>query len=299
MAVKKRIVVGSRESKLAVVQANHIIELIKANEPDTEVLLVTMKTTGDKILDKSLDKIGGKGLFVKELDNALLNGEIDIAVHSLKDMPGQTDAAIPILAYSKREDPTDALVLPMGVTELDLKKPIGSSSARRKIQLEALYENAVIEPVRGNVLTRLQKLDDGQFGALVLASAGLIRLGLSHRISKSYNTDEMIPSAGQGILAIQGRCGENSSLIRYLNDDNACIVATAERAFTKTLGSSCTAPVAVYAQINNKELIINALYKDEGTGAVARGSIKGDINKAYELGKALAYRLVEEVGYEG
>jgi len=292
---KKVIVVGSRESKLAVVQANYVINLIKLHSPDIDVRLVTMKTTGDKILDKTLDKIGGKGLFVKELDYALLNGDIDIAVHSLKDMPAEIDDELPILAYSKRENPTDALVLPKGVTSLDVTKPIGSSSARRKIQLEELYEDVIVEPIRGNVISRLQKLDNGDFGALVLASAGLIRLGLQDRISKTYEIDEIIPSAGQGILAIQGRKDENYSFIEYINDELSTYSATAERAFTRTLGCGCTAPVAVYAEINNNEMNIKALYMDEETGKKVSGNISGSINNAEILGITLAKRLLKEV----
>lgn len=292
---KNVIVVGSRESKLAVVQANYVINQIKLQSPELDVRLVTMKTTGDKILDKTLDKIGGKGLFVKELDYALLNGDIDIAVHSLKDMPAEIDEDLPILAYSKRENPTDALILPNGVTSLDVTKPIGSSSARRKIQLEALYKGAIVEPIRGNVITRLQKLDNGDFGALVLASAGLIRLGLQDRISTIFKIDEIIPSAGQGILAIQGRKDENYSFIKYINDEFSTYSATAERAFTRTLGCGCTAPVAVYAEISNNEMNIKALYMDEATGKKSFGSICGDVNNAEILGITLAQRLLNEV----
>jgi len=292
---KKVVIVGSRESRLAVVQANYVIDKIKAHSPELDVRLVTMKTTGDKILDKTLDKIGGKGLFVKELDYALLNGDIDIAVHSLKDMPAEMDDDLPILAYSKRENPTDALILPIGITNIDLTKPIGSSSARRKIQLEELYENVKVEPVRGNVITRLQKLDNGEFGALVLASAGLIRLGLQDRISKTFEIDEIIPSAGQGILAIQGRKDENYSFIDYINNALSQYSATAERAFTRTLGCGCTAPVAVFAQINNNEMNIKALYMDEATGKKACGSICGSVNDAEILGVTLANQLLKEV----
>lgn len=293
--MKNTIVVGSRESKLAVVQANYVIDQIKAYSPDLDVRLITMKTTGDKILNQTLDKIGGKGLFVKELDAALLNGQIDIAVHSLKDMPAELDEQLPIFAYSTREQPTDALVLPNGIDKLDLKKPIGSSSARRKMQLQALYPHATIEPVRGNILTRLQKLDDGQFGALVLASAGLIRLGLQHRISKAFTTDEMIPSAGQGILAIQGRKGENYSFIEQINNPLSQYAATAERAFTSALGCGCTAPVAVYAQISKEQIKVKALYLDEATGKKVSGEISGPIHEAERLGYALAQRLLSEV----
>lgn len=290
-----KLIVGSRESRLAVVQANYVIEQIKIYAPDLDVELKTMKTTGDKILDKSLDKIGGKGLFVKELDRALLRGDIDLAVHSLKDMPTEIDRRLPILAYSKRENPTDALVLPKGATEVDFSKPIGSSSARRKIQLQALYKDAVIEPVRGNVLTRLQKLDEGQFGALVLASAGLIRLGMQDRISKTFDIDEMIPSAGQGILAIQGRKDEEYSFIKQINDQTSQCAAKAERSFTSTLGLGCTAPVAVHAQISGEEISIKALYMDQPTGVKASGSICGNVKDAEKLGEALAKRLLNEV----
>jgi len=292
---KNIITVGSRESMLAVVQANYVIDKIRKCCPQTEVRLVTMKTTGDKILNKTLDKIGGKGLFVKELDYALLNGDIDIAVHSLKDMPAEVDDELPILAYSKREDPRDALVLPIGTAELNLKKPIGSSSARRKIQLEELYKGARVEPVRGNVLTRLQKLDEGNFGALVLASAGLKRLGLEGRISKTFEIDEIIPSAGQGILAIQGRKDENYDFIDYINNSTAKYAAIGERAFTRALGCGCTAPVAVYGEINGEEMLLKALYMDEETGKKASGSISGNINEAEKLGETLAKRLLKEV----
>ena len=167
----KTIRVGSRESRLAVVQSELVMDAIRAAHPEVGLELVTMKTTGDKILDRTLDKVGGKGLFVKELDAALLDGRVDLTVHSCKDLPMEEDPRIPLAGFSRREDPRDALVLPQGAEELDPSRPIGCASARRAVQLRALFPGVAVAPVRGNVLTRLRKLDEGQFSALVLAAA--------------------------------------------------------------------------------------------------------------------------------
>ena len=157
------------------------MDAIRAAHPEVGLELVTMKTTGDKILDRTLDKVGGKGLFVKELDAALLDGRVDLTVHSCKDLPMEEDPRIPLAGFSRREDPRDVLVLPQGAEELDPSRPIGCASARRAVQLRALFPGVAVAPVRGNVLTRLRKLDEGQFSALVLAAAGLKRLGLEQR----------------------------------------------------------------------------------------------------------------------
>ena len=202
-----KIRVGSRESKLAVAQSLLVMEAIRQAHPEVDLELITMKTTGDRILDRTLDQVGGKGLFVKELDRALLDGRVDITVHSMKDLPMELDPRLPLAAVSRREDPRDVLVLPAGAAEWDRKKPIGCASARRKLQLQRLYPGCQVLPVRGNVLTRLEKLDRGEYGALVLASAGLRRLGLEHRISRYFSTDELLPAAGQGVLAVQCRAG--------------------------------------------------------------------------------------------
>ncbi len=195
--------IGTRESKLAVYQAN----LVKAYINDTteyQADLVTMKTTGDIILDRSLDKIGGKGLFVKELDLALEDGRSDMSVHSAKDLPMAIPQDLPIIGYSKRACPLDALVLPAGQDTWDQTKPVGCSSRRRMLQLQLLYPNVTFAPVRGNLQTRLSKLDSGEYGALILACAGLERMDLGHRIHRRFTPDEMIPAAGQGILCVQG-----------------------------------------------------------------------------------------------
>lgn len=209
----KKIRVGSRESKLAVIQTQIVMDAIKRANPEIEVELVTMKTTGDIILDKTLDKIGGKGLFVKELDKAMLDGGVDITVHSFKDMPMDIPSELPIVATGRREDPRDVLILPQGASEIDFSKPIGSSSARRSMQLKKLYPGADIKSVRGNVITRLEKLDRGEYSALVLAAAGVKRLGLEHRISRYFTPEEMIPANCQGVIVVQARKGFDVSLL--------------------------------------------------------------------------------------
>lgn len=209
----RKIIIGSRESRLAVVQSEMVKKAIENSGNGVEAEICTMKTTGDKILDRTLDKIGGKGLFVKELDKALLDKRTDISVHSLKDMPMEVSEELPLLAFSKREDPRDVLVLPKGTDTLDKTKPIGCSSLRRILQLKELYPDMECKSVRGNVQTRLAKLDSGEYSGLILAAAGLKRLGLKNRISRYFEPEEMIPAAGQGILAVQGRRGEDLSLI--------------------------------------------------------------------------------------
>lgn len=268
----RKIRVGSRESKLAVVQTKLIIDCIKRHHPELEIELITMKTTGDIILDKTLDKIGGKGLFVKELDKALLNHEIDIAVHSLKDMPMEVHEELPILAYSKREDPKDVLILPKNITKLKQELPVGCSSLRRTLQMNSLYPHMKVKPVRGNVITRLAKLDSGEFAALILAAAGIKRLGLQERISKEFTIEEMLPAAGQGILAIQGRKGEDYSFLTCVNDTESEIAALCERAFIKELNGGCTSPVAAYARIQDEVIILECMYED-GEKATFRDSI--------------------------
>ena len=286
----KTIRVGSRESRLAVIQSELVMDAIRANHPDIALELVTMKTTGDKILDRTLDKIGGKGLFVKELDAALLDGRADLTVHSCKDLPMDVDPRIPLAGVSRREDPRDVLVLPEGVTQLDRTKPIGCASARRAVQLKELFPGVDIAPVRGNVLTRLRKLDEGQFSALVLAAAGLKRLGLEDRITRYFTVDEMIPAAGQGILALQSRAGEDLSYLSQVLDEEGALCACAERAFVRRLDGGCSSPIAAHAQIKDKEISITGLYVD-GAGRVLRRSITGPGDQ----GEALAIALADEM----
>lgn len=285
-----KIRVGSRESRLAVIQSQIVMEKIKEYNPEIELKLVTMKTTGDIILDRTLDKIGGKGLFVKELDRALRNNEVDITVHSGKDVPMEVPEDLPLVAFSKREDPRDVLVLPKGIKEIDFSKPIGCSSARRRVQLKKIFPNCTVMPVRGNILTRLEKLDRGEYSALVLAKAGIKRLGLEERISREFSVDEIIPAACQGILAVQARKGFNTDFLKGFNDENSYNIATAERSFVKTLDGGCSSPVAAYADIKGDKIEITGMYVDENENIFikkAEGNISDGEKTAQNLAKTL------------
>ena len=286
-----KIRIGSRESKLAVIQSQLVMDAIAKAVPEAEVELVTMKTTGDRILDKTLDQIGGKGLFVKELDQALRDGRADFTVHSLKDMPMEVPWDLPLAAFSRREDPRDVLVLPEGITELDPEKPIGCSSRRRQLQLKALFPDMDIRPVRGNVQTRLKKLQDGEFSALVLAAAGLKRLHLEGRISRYFAPEEMLPAAGQGILAVQTRQGMDTACLAGIHDPNAACCALAERAFVRALDGGCSSPVAAYAVAEGEMLTLTGLYVSPDETVVRKGSLSGSRTAAETLGETLADKL--------
>ena len=289
--MKKLIRVGSRESKLAVIQAQLVIEIIKRHHPELEFEHITMKTSGDMVLDRSLDEVCGKGLFVKELDVGLRCGQIDIAVHSLKDMPMDTPEDLPIVSFTKRENPFDALVLPLGVENVDFEKPIGCSSARRMLQLELLYPNVRIKGIRGNVLLRLEKVDGGDYAATVLACAGLNRIGLQNRISKVFTEDEMIPAAGQGILAVQGRQGDDFTYLECVDDLPSRLAAITERAFVRRHDGGCSSPIAAFARITGQHITLHGLNYDEASGRHSIGSMEMPISDAEKLGCTLADRL--------
>ena len=294
--MKRVIRFGSRKSALAVAQTRILMDAVAAAHPELEVELVTMTTTGDvnmKPFSEASDKFGIKGLFTQELEEALRSGEIDVAVHSLKDVPMYPNDELPIVAYSKREDARDALVLPEGAAEISDALPLGCSSARRRIQLAKLFPGMRVEPVRGNVNTRLRKLDEGQFSALVLAAAGLQRVGLGERLSRYFTTDEMIPAPGQGILACQGRAGESYEYLDAVRCEAAACCARAERGFSAELGGGCTAPVGAYAEIIGGELTLHGFYADEAEGIYREGRACGRPDDAEELARGLARRLRE------
>lgn len=281
-----RIRVGSRDSVLAVRQSELLMEAVKAAHPEAELELVTLKTTGDKILDRTLDQIGGKGLFVKELDEALRDGRADVTVHSCKDLPMEVPEDLPLAAFSRREDPRDALVLPEGAEVLDLSRNVGCASLRRGMQCKALYPGCTIAPVRGNVLTRLRKLDEGQYGALILAVSGLKRLGLEGRISRVFSPEEMLPAAGQGILAAQVRRGTDTAYLQCFDDPVGRACAVAERAFVRSLDGGCSSPVAAFAVVEGDRMTLTGM-NAEGV----KGSITGEVGQAEALGLKLAERL--------
>ncbi|MBQ1333036.1 MAG: hydroxymethylbilane synthase [Lachnospiraceae bacterium] len=307
MTETRKIVIGSRESALALVQSEMVRDYITRPETGVTAEILKMKTTGDRILDRRLDQIGGKGLFVKELDLALRERRSDISVHSLKDMPMEVPEDLPLLAFSKREDPRDVLVLPEGVTVpegadpwscVDLSKPVGSSSMRRVIQLEKLFPEARFESVRGNLQTRLRKLDEGQYGALILAAAGLKRMGLAHRISRYFSPDEVIPSAGQGILAVQGRAGEDHAYLDGFEDVPSALAAVCERAFVRELDGGCTSPIAAHAVWAEGTLTLRGLFCDEKTMVWDTCKAErpcADRTEAEAIGKACARELKARV----
>ena len=290
--MNKRIVrIGSRDSKLAVMQTELMIHAVTKYHPEIQFELVTMKTTGDIILNQTLDKIGGKGLFVKELDIALAEGRIDCCVHSLKDMPMEENPDFPITALPKRGDPRDVLVLPQMQHFENITAQIGSSSFRRQLQLKKLFPSCHCLPVRGNIITRLQKLDCGEFSSLVLAGAGLQRVGLSERISRYFSTDEMIPAAGQGILAVQSRKNEDVSFLSCIHNKESEYAALAERAFVRTLDGGCSSPIAAYAQIHGTELKLTGLYAKEHQWEYIIDSVIGNTDNAVQIGEQLAQTM--------
>ena len=291
METNVKIIIGSRDSKLAVVQSRMVIDFLQAKYPEAQVELATFKTTGDKILDKRLDQIGGKGLFVKELDAALRAGECDYTVHSCKDLPMEVPDDLPLVCFSAREDPRDVLVFPQGASEPDLSLPLGTSSRRREVQLRMLFPQATFESVRGNLQTRLRKLDEGGYGALVLAAAGLKRLGLEERIGRYLEPDEVIPSAAQGVLAIQGRVDADATLFEGFADARVAQAVTAERAFVERLDGGCTSPIAAHARFDGDEMELLGLYYDEEAQQARRGSVRGRA----EDGVSLAYELADRL----
>ncbi|MDD2971468.1 MAG: hydroxymethylbilane synthase [Lachnospiraceae bacterium] len=295
--MNRKIRIGSRDSKLAVIQANLIKCEIEKNNPGMEVELVTMKTTGDLILHKNLDQIGGKGLFVKELDIALLENRVDITVHSLKDMPMIQHELLPIIGYSRREDPRDGIIFKPGSTKdwdgdwSKIEGIIGSSSKRRTIQLQRLLPKCTFQGIRGNVQTRLRKLEEEPYEATVLAAAGLKRLHLESRIGKLFSTDEILPAAGQGILAVQGRKGEDFTYLHKVCCEESRIIAQAERSFVRCLDGGCSSPVAAYATKTGTQLQLQGLYYEEYSEHYAIDVITGEQDEAEQLGERLANRM--------
>ena len=275
--MKSKIRIGSRDSRLAIAQAEIIRNGIQRNHPELQIEIVTMKTTGDRILGKSLEAIGGKGLFVKELDMALRDGRIDLAVHSLKDVPMEVPEDLPILACGKREDPRDVLVYRPGLTVLPESPLVGSSSRRRMLQMKALYKDVRFQGIRGNVQTRLKKLTEEGMDATILAAAGLNRLGMQNLAARYFSVEEMLPAAGQGILAVQGRKDMNRSLLKEIDDADSKACALAERGFVRELNGGCTLPAAAHAVRKGGSLILLGLYYREEDESWFKDRIAGAV----------------------
>lgn len=281
-----RIRIGTRPSPLALAQTRIIADGIRSSWPDAEIITVPIKTSGDKNMCAfSSDPQGIKGMFTREIEEELLRGEIDIAVHSLKDLPVNINPDLPIVAYSRRGNPFDALVMNGG------GNVIGSSSLRRRLQIERLYPAMKVIPVRGNIGTRLRKLDEGEISGLVLAVSGLQRLGLAHRITRVFSADEIMPSPCQGILACQGRAGENYSWLSCVDDENSGDCAAAERSFSRCLGAGCNIPAGAYAEIHGDMITLQGLYIDDA-GNFRRGKISGLRKDSETLGVRLAEMIL-------
>ncbi|HHW47638.1 MAG TPA: hydroxymethylbilane synthase [Clostridiaceae bacterium] len=291
--------VGSRESKLAMVQTLWVVNEIKKKHPELEFEIKGYTTKGDILLNDRLDKVGGKGLFIKELEHALINGEIDFAVHSLKDMPAQLPEELDIVAVSKREDPRDVLVTVDGRKLRDLPDGavIGTSSVRREVQISCIRPGMVYKILRGNVLTRLKKLKDGEYDAIVLAAAGLKRLGITDcdYCFEYFDTNEVLPAVGQGILAIEARkCDALDYLMDSVHDSDSFYAALAERAFMIGLNGGCTVPMGAYAAIEGDIMRIKGMLALEDRSRVFKAETEGSKYDAENLGRMLAGMILKQ-----
>ncbi len=288
----RRLVIASRESALAMWQAHHIQARLAEFYPDLEVSILGMTTQGDRILEVSLATIGGKGLFVKELEDALARGAADLAVHSVKDVPMNLPPGFALAAITERADPRDAFVSMRfrNLAELPPGARVGTSSLRRESQLRSRYPHLVIEPLRGNVPSRVRKLDEGQYDAVILAAAGLKRLDLAHRITALLTPEESLPAVGQGALGIECRADREDvmRLMAPLNHQFTAACVYAERAFSRALAGSCTVPLAGYADRCDEALRLRGFVgAPDGTRAV-RGEAQGAPGEAELIGSRLA-----------
>lgn len=312
--MKSKITVGTRGSKLALTQTNQVLDTLRNIYPELEIETRIIKTTGDKILDTELSQIGGKGLFIKEIEEALLAKEIDFAVHSLKDVPYEVEEPFEICAIPTRQDPRDVLITKHknGVNGLPEGARIATGSLRRKIQLEILRKDIVFEPIRGNIDTRIKKLSNGDLDAIVLAAAGLKRLGWINSddelnpglFKKELNnpnlyvyyleTENYIPSVGQGALALETRKGdtETINILKVLNNSNDETCVKAERAFLKRMNGGCSIPIGAYAKMINNKLFIDGFLGEEKTSKIYRKSFTGNTSQAEELGIKLAEEIL-------
>ena len=294
----KKITIASRESPLAMWQAKHIKTQLNLLYPDLTIQIKGFKTQGDIILDKSLATIGGKGLFIKELEQALLNKDADLAVHSMKDLPMDIMEDFQLAAITKREDPRDALISELynSFDDLPSGSVVGTSSLRRQSQIKAKYPHLEIRPLRGNLQTRLNKLKKGDFAAIILAAAGLIRLGLKEKITMFLETNISIPAVGQGALGIEILSGneELHALIKPLNDENSARCVLAERMVSRSLAGSCTVPLGAYAFIEKESLIINGFVATPDGNHFIHAETKGDKAQFYSLGESLSQLLIDQ-----
>ena len=298
MNTPKKLVIASRESMLAMWQAEHIKGRLKALYPDCEVEILGMTTRGDQILDRTLSKIGGKGLFIKELEQALQDGRADLAVHSIKDVPMELPVGFALAAIGERASPFDAFVSNQyaRLEEMPEGAIVGTSSLRREAQLRAKFPHLTIQPLRGNVQTRLSKLDNGDYDAVILAAAGLQRLGLDGRIREILSPADSLPAAGQGALGIEiaARRTDLADILRPLNHEETAACVTAERALARALGGSCQVPLAAYCVMEDGLLTLNGLVGHPDGSVIIEASAQAPAAYADALGRAVAKRLADD-----
>ena len=298
MNTPKKLVIASRESMLAMWQAEHIKGRLKALYPDCEVEILGMTTRGDQILDRTLSKIGGKGLFIKELEQALQDGRADLAVHSIKDVPMELPEGFALAAIGERASPFDAFVSNQyaRLEEMPAGAIVGTSSLRREAQLRAKFPHLTIKPLRGNVQTRLSKLDNGDYDAVILAAAGLQRLGLDGRIREIISPADSLPAAGQGALGIEiaARRTDLADILRPLNHEETAACVTAERALARALGGSCQVPLAAYCVMEDGLLTLNGLVGHPDGSVIIEASAQAPAAYADALGRAVAKRLADD-----
>lgn len=298
MSLPQRLVIATRASRLAVWQAEHVRDRLRALYPACTVELLTLTTRGDQILDRTLSKVGGKGLFVKELETALLDGRADLAVHPLKDVPVDMRPPFELCTVLERADPRDAFVsnhhesleaLPAGAV-------VGTSSLRREAQIRAARPDLVVKPLRGNLDTRLDKLDRGEYDAIVLAAAGLERIGYGDRIRNRLSPAQSLPAAGQGALGIEIRDDRDDmrAWLAPLSSPATTACVSAERAVSRKLGGSCQVPLAAYAELHGDELRIEALVSSVDGNRILRATRAGAAAEAERLGLAVAQDLLDK-----
>jgi hydroxymethylbilane synthase len=295
----RRLRVGTRGSALARRQVEIVTEALRLGVPHIQVETLVIQTEGDRRTEVSLEEIGGQGVFVKDIEARLLRDEIDMAIHSLKDMPAESPAGLCIAAVLPREEARDALVATEGRKLADLSPGarIGSDSRRRAVQILAMRPDVQMVSIRGNVDTRLRKVESGEYDAAVLAVAGLTRLGLADRATQVFEVQEVLPAVGQGVLALQCRAGDTDLVdeLTTIDDAQTRSAITAERAFLKALGAGCRLPVGAYATVTGSDIRLEALLADE-TGTAHRGRASGPMSAAEAMGTAMAHRLRLEVG---
>jgi hydroxymethylbilane synthase len=294
--VAKPLRIATRQSRLALWQAEYVAARLREAHPGLTVTLVPMTTTGDRVLDRPLADVGGKGLFIKELELAIAEGRADIAVHSMKDVPSDLPPGMTLAAMLPRADPRDAFVsvrhaqfaaLPHGAR-------VGTSSLRRQCQLRHARPDLELVTLRGNVDTRLRKLEEGAYDAIILAAAGLLRLGLERRITHYFEPDASVPAVGQGVIGVECSADDvrSQGLCAALNDAQASTCCTAERAFAQRLQGSCQSPIAGYAQIRGQELQLRGVVGSPDGRQVYRGAESGATTEAAAIGLKLAERLL-------